>query len=128
MNSRTGRGLIARGSKMQYCLHCTKDICPLHKRNNAVLYTLQNFMVFISFHGVAYKTNLAILSCCVTRFIGQYLVNTYTIQNGASSDSSHTSPLPFEASSPSSSMDNLIYSLCANRSHSVRVGFSRSYN
>lgn len=48
------------------------------------------------------------------------------IQKGASRDSSQTSALPLEASSPSSSMDSLIYSLCANRSHSVKVGSSRS--
>lgn len=47
-------------------------------------------------------------------------------QKGASSDSSQTSALPLEASSTSSSMESLIYSLCAKRSHSVHVGFSRS--
>lgn len=47
-------------------------------------------------------------------------------QNGASSDSSQTSALPLEASSTSSSIESLIYSLCAKRSHSVKVGFSRS--
>ena len=47
-------------------------------------------------------------------------------QKGASSDSSQTSALPLEASSTSSSIESLMYSLCANRSHSVKVGFSRS--
>lgn len=47
-------------------------------------------------------------------------------QKGASSDSSQTSALPLEASSTSSSIESLIYSLCAKRSHSVNVGFSRS--
>lgn len=49
-------------------------------------------------------------------------------QKGASSDSSQTSALPLETSSTSSSIESLIYSLCANRSHSVNVGFSRSYS
>lgn len=48
------------------------------------------------------------------------------IQKGASRDSSQTSPLPLEASSPSSSMESLIYSLWAKRSHSVKVGSSLS--
>lgn len=47
-------------------------------------------------------------------------------QNGASRDSSQTSALPLEASSASSSIESRIYSRCANRSHSVNVGFSRS--
>ena len=38
-------------------------------------------------------------------------------QNGASWDSSHTSPLPLDASSASSSIEIFIYSRCANRSH-----------
>ena len=102
---------------------------PLHNRNLPTTLVcfrpgypcfFENFMVSSTIH-------LATLSCCDIRFIKTISsTNTYAIQNGASSDSSHTSPLPFEASSPSSSIDNLIYSRCANRSHSVRVGFSRS--
>lgn len=47
-------------------------------------------------------------------------------QKGASNDSSQTSALPFDAFSPSSSIESLIYSLRAKRSHSVKDGSSRS--
>lgn len=47
-------------------------------------------------------------------------------QKGDSRDSSQASALPLDASSTSSSIESLMYSLCAKRSHSVNVGFSRS--
>lgn len=56
----------------------------------------------------------------------QPLIHLLEIQKGASSDSSQTSPLAFDISSPSSSIESLIYSLCAKRSHSVIFGSSRS--
>lgn len=50
---------------------------------------------------------------------------TDILQKDVSSDSSQTSSLPFDISLVSS-IESLIYSLCAKRSHSVKVGSSRS--
>lgn len=64
---------------------------------------------------------------CLLSLRPPHIVNSpHQTQNGASSDSSQTSALPFETSSPSSSIESLMYSLCAKRSHSVKVGSSRS--